>query len=117
MVGVLLTVVLVGAGIVLAGLTIGNAVSSPQTRALTRLVSAHRLQGALAQAESVGGIFSLYGLDASGRRDAQAREVTERRRKLLQDAAEFDRRYGKFHWGVKAQEILERELGKRLDEL
>ncbi|MEL7468620.1 MAG: hypothetical protein AAFN27_09205 [Pseudomonadota bacterium] len=113
----MLTFVLVAAALAVLVFAIGNAASSPQTRALSRLVSAHRLGGPLAQAESVGGIFSLYGLDASGRRDANAQEIADRRRRLLGDAAEFDQRFGELHPGVTAQEILERELGKRLDEL
>lgn len=115
----MVSLVLIGLGvaalIVLAGGSLGHLVSSPETRALTRLVSAYRLEGPLAQAESIGGIFSLYQLDASGRRDASTAEVAARRRRLLEDAADFDRRYGKYHWGVRAQEILERELGQRLD--
>lgn len=115
--GIVLTFILVAVAFALSLFAISNAASSPQTRALSRLVSAHRLGGPLAQAESVGGIFSLYGLDASGRRDASAQEISDRRRKLLEDAAEFDLRFGEQHPGVTALEILERELGKRLDEL
>lgn len=116
MIALLAFIVAIALAIVFAGGTLGHVLASPETRALTRLVSAHRFEGPLAQAESVGGIFSLYGLDASGRRDAKPSELKERRERLLADAAIFDMRYGKFHWGVRAKSILEQELGQRLDE-
>ena len=101
--------------IIALGMGIGHAVSSPQTRALTQMISAHRFGDKLAQAQSVGGVFSAYGLDASGTRQASKAEIAERRAKLLTDAAQFDRRYGRFHWGVMATEILKAEMGTYLD--
>jgi hypothetical protein len=115
MTGFLLIVAVTAVAILLFGQITGQLLSSPQTRALSRLVSAHRFRGPLEQAEAIGGIFSLYRLDASGTRDAKPSELSERRRRLIEDAARFDQRYGKFNGDVRVSAILKQEIGVYLD--
>ena len=115
MIGFLLIVVVTAVAILLFGQVTGHLLSSPQTRALTRLVSAYRFRGPLEQPEAVGGIFTLYRLDASGTRDAKPSEISERRKQLIEDAARFDQRYGKFNGDVNVSAILKQEIGVYLD--
>lgn len=106
MAGLVVATVVVALAIVFTGSILGNVVSSPQTRALTHLVSAHRFKGPLARAKAIGGLLTTYKLDASGTQDASRAEIAERRERLLADAKAFDTRYERYHWGVKSEEIM-----------
>ncbi len=111
MAGLIDAIVVVALAIVFTGSVLGNVVSSPETRALTHLVSAHRFKGPLARAKAIGGLLSIYKLDASGTQNATRLEIAERRERLLADAAAFDKRYERYHWGVKSEEIMRDVLG------
>ena len=106
MAALIVTTVVVALAIVFTGSVLSNVVSTPETRALTHLVSTHRFKGPLARAKAIGGLLSTYGLDASGTRDATRAEIAERRERLLADAKAFDQRYERYHWGVKSEDIM-----------
>lgn len=106
MAALVVTIVVVALAIVFTGSVLGNVVSSPETRALTHLVSAHRFKGPLARAKAIGGLMTTYKLDASGSKDASKAELAERRERLLADAKAFDARYERYHWGVSAEDIM-----------
>lgn len=106
MFGILTIVLIVAALIIGAGLITGSVLSSPETSAMTSLVSAHRFRRELDRATAIGTLLSLYRLDASGRKDAAKAEIAERRAKMLKDASAFDARYQKYHYGVQVAEIL-----------
>lgn len=110
MFGILAFALLVAALIIGAGLIAGNAVSSPETRAMTSLVSAHRFRRQLDRATAIGSLLSLYKLDASGRKNTPKAELAARRAKMLGDAAAFDQRYQRYHYGVSVARILSEAL-------
>lgn len=110
MAALIVIALIAGLAIVFAGSALGQAVSSRETRALTHLISAHRFKGPLEKATSIGSILTLYQLDASGTRDASRAEILERQERLLADAQVFDTQYERYHWGVRAEDILRAAL-------
>lgn len=86
---------------------LGNRVSSPRTKVLTRLISAHRFKDDAAKAGSIDDALKAFGISTSGPADPVLID------EMLQEAHAFDLRYGRFHWGVLAEKLLLEECLSR----
>ncbi|MEM7190862.1 MAG: hypothetical protein AAF439_14730 [Pseudomonadota bacterium] len=103
----------VAGGIIAFGLWAGNRMSSPQTKALTSLISAHKLQDTavqLAAMEQVLGVFELAPQDRIGVSD---QDLDARITQMLNTAEIYDSRYGRYHWGIRAAALIASELKRQ----
>ncbi|MEM6623116.1 MAG: hypothetical protein AAF674_12865 [Pseudomonadota bacterium] len=92
-----------GLAIAFASQALVNRYSSPQTQALTELVQAWRFGDTDRREAAYNGIAKAFSLDAP---DVPADDQVRRVMAAHVAAELFDRRYGRFHWGVRTQALI-----------
>jgi len=103
----LLTAILAGVAMALAGRWLGRRIPSPETRAFAELVDAWRFGGEAERDRAFAGVERVFDLDAP---DLDAVRRRARRARMIQAARRFDTLHGRHHWGIRVAALLESRL-------
>ncbi|MEM1160257.1 MAG: hypothetical protein AAGJ28_04940 [Pseudomonadota bacterium] len=109
----LFLIVGVTTAIIAFGVWAGNRISSPQDKALTSLISAHKMQNIDEQAAAMDRVLDSFGLGPAHIACLSADDRQARIGRALANAKDFDSVYKRYHWGIRSADLISAELARR----